>query len=139
MEKNNLPGLSPLWLISLAMVLGVLILMAVPLILSREAIHSSDWIGFAGSIFVGGIALLAAIIAWRAVQSQISVQNRIAEIQSAIQRTELLQANFAILQREVRFCKGLATLATSLAIPSEHILTQTNPTALTAAGREDVL
>jgi hypothetical protein len=133
MEKNNLPGLSPLWLISLAMVLGVLILTAVPLILSKEAIHPSDWIGFAGSVLVGGIALLAAIIAWRAVQSQISVQNRIAEIQSAIQRTELHQGNFAILQCEVRFCKSLSTLATGLAIPCEHILTQPNPTALTAA------
>jgi hypothetical protein len=137
MNKDNLPGLSPLWLISLAMTLGILLILVVPLIITKEAIHPSDWIGFAGNIVAGAVALIAAIIAWRSVQAQISVQSRIAEIQSAIQRMELLQRNFAILQREIRLSKDLQALATNVLIPSNHILSEPNITPLMVASAKD--
>jgi hypothetical protein len=75
MKNGNLPGLSPLWLISLALVLGTLIVVALPMsIASGDNIKSSDWIGFAGNVVAGAITLLAAIIAWFAVQRQITAQ-----------------------------------------------------------------
>jgi hypothetical protein len=75
MKNDNLPGLSPLWLMSLAMVLGTLIVVMIPVsIATGDNIKSSDWIGFAGGVVVGAIALLAAILAWFAVQRQITAQ-----------------------------------------------------------------
>jgi hypothetical protein len=75
MKNGNLPGLSPLWLISLAMVLGTLIVVMLPIsIATGDNIKSSDWIGFSGSVLAGAITLLAAVLAWFAVQRQISAQ-----------------------------------------------------------------
>jgi hypothetical protein len=73
MKNSNLPGLSPLWLISLALVLGTLIAVLIPISIATS-IKPSDWIGFAGSVVAGAIALLAAILAWFAVQRQITAQ-----------------------------------------------------------------
>jgi hypothetical protein len=74
-DGKNLPGLSPLWLISLAMALGILIVVMLPVsIATGDKIKSSDWIGFAGSVLAGAITLLAALIAWFAVQRQIAAQ-----------------------------------------------------------------
>jgi hypothetical protein len=75
MKSENLPGLSPLWLIVLAMVLGTFIVVMVPVsIATGDNIKSSDWIGFSGSVIAGAIALLAAVLAWFAVQRQIIAQ-----------------------------------------------------------------
>jgi protein-S-isoprenylcysteine O-methyltransferase Ste14 len=73
MKNSNLPGLSPLWLISLALVLGTLIAVLIPISIATS-IKPSDWIGFAGSVVAGAITLLAAILAWFAVQRQITAQ-----------------------------------------------------------------
>lgn len=70
--KQNLPGLSPLWLISLALVLGTTIVALIPFSISGgETIKGNDWIGFAGNVVGGAITLLAAVMAWFAVQRQI--------------------------------------------------------------------
>jgi hypothetical protein len=54
MDRDNLPGLSPLWLISLALVLGTAIVVLIPVSISGgDAIKASDWIGFAGSVVSG--------------------------------------------------------------------------------------
>jgi hypothetical protein len=73
MKSENLPGLSPLWLIMLAMVLGTFIVVILPVsIATGDNIKSSDWIGFSGSVLAGAITLLAAVLAWFAVQRQIN-------------------------------------------------------------------
>lgn len=75
MKSGNLPGLSPLWLISLALVLGTLFLVVIRIsIATGDTIKSSDWIGFAGNVVAGAITLFAAILAWFAVQRQITAQ-----------------------------------------------------------------
>lgn len=75
MKSGNLPGLSPLWLIMLAMVLGTFIVVVVPVsIATGDNIKSSDWIGFSGSVLAGAITLLAAVLAWFAVPRQINAQ-----------------------------------------------------------------
>jgi hypothetical protein len=75
MNKSNLPGLSPLWLISLAMVLGTTIVVMIPAAISGgDAIKANDWIAFAGNVLAGVMTLIAAVIAWFAVQRQIRAQ-----------------------------------------------------------------
>jgi hypothetical protein len=73
MDNDNLPGLSPLWLISLATLLGVFISLAVPAAIGPHAIKPSDWIGFAGSVLTGGIAAAAIYYAWRGLTRQLRI------------------------------------------------------------------
>lgn len=76
-------GLNPLWLICLALVLGVTIVTLIPVSISGgDTIKGSDWIGFAGSVLGGAMTIIAALIAWYAVQAQISAHER------ALDRTE---------------------------------------------------
>jgi hypothetical protein len=95
MKSGNLPGLSPLWLIVLAMVLGTFIVVIVPVsIATGDNIKSSDWIGFSGSVLAGAIALLAALLAWFAVQRQIAAQED-AEKRAAARLAEQRDADMA--------------------------------------------
>jgi hypothetical protein len=88
MKDGNLPGLSPLWLVSLALVLGVSIVVAVPIsIATGDTIKLSDWIGFAGSIAGAAMTLLAATFAWFAVQKQIKAQE-VAEQRAKLRSDE---------------------------------------------------
>jgi len=100
MKNGNLPGLSPLWLISLALVLGTMIVVVIPVsIATGDKIKSSDWIGFAGSIAAGAMTLFAATLAWFAVQRQIKSQEDAEERaarRSAEQRIiEMTEAKYA--------------------------------------------
>jgi hypothetical protein len=100
MNKSNLPGLSPLWLISLAMVLGTPIVVLLPVAIGTgDSIKSSDWIGFAGSVVAGAITLLAAILAWFAVQRQIraleDAEKRATERAAEQRTTEMAHAKEA--------------------------------------------
>jgi hypothetical protein len=95
MKSRNLPGLSPLWLISLAMMLGTLIVVMLPVsIATGDNIKSSDWIGFSGSVLAGAITLLAAVLAWFAVQRQINAQEN-AEKRAARRLAEQRDADMS--------------------------------------------
>jgi hypothetical protein len=65
---KTLPGLSPVWLICVALVFGTFIVVFIPIsIAGGDAIKASDWIGFAGGV-VGGVAvLIGAVVAWASV------------------------------------------------------------------------
>jgi hypothetical protein len=101
MKSSNLPpGLSPLWLISLALVLGTIIVAGIPVsIATGDKIKSSDWIGFAGSIAAGTMTLIAATLAWFAVQRQIKSQEdaeeRAAQRSAEERTTEMAEAKYA--------------------------------------------
>jgi hypothetical protein len=121
MEKDNLPGLSPLWLISLAMVLGTVIVVLIPAsIATGDQIKSSDWLGFAGNVIAGVMTIVAAAVAWRAVQNQIGEQRRIASQQSALQALEPLHRHAAVLEDECRLALSLGELARKTAIIDEY-------------------
>lgn len=80
MKNDNLSGLSPLWLMSLAMILGTTIVVLIPFgITGGEGIKSSDWISFAGNVLAGVMTLVAAALAWFAVQHQVRAQETSAE------------------------------------------------------------
>jgi hypothetical protein len=73
MNKNNLPGLSPLWLIALALALGIFVLTSIPLLVSVNVINSTAWIGFSGSVIGGAIAIVAVVVATLNVRRQLRV------------------------------------------------------------------
>lgn len=99
--NKNLPGLSPLWLISLSLVLGTVIVVLLPVaIATGDPIKASDWVGFAGSVVGGAMTVIAALVAWFAVQKQISAQQLIAERQMAIQAFDALVRHVEELRSE---------------------------------------
>jgi hypothetical protein len=98
--NKNLPGLSPLWLISLALVLGTLITTLIPISVASN-IKPSDWIGFAGSVVAGAMTLFAAILAWFAVQRQITAQEE-AERRATQQLTEQQHERETCTRKESR-------------------------------------
>lgn len=79
--KQNLPGLSPLWLISLSLALGTTIVALIPVSISGgETIKANDWIGFAGSVVGSVVTLIAAAMAWFSLRGQIDEQRAEREI-----------------------------------------------------------
>jgi hypothetical protein len=72
MDTNNLPGLTPLWLILLATVLATLIPIAVPFVFGAD-VKASDWTGFAGSVLTAGVAGIAIYYGWRGIVRQLRV------------------------------------------------------------------
>jgi hypothetical protein len=64
-------GLTPIWLLALALVLGVFVTVFAPLVASPDHVKLSDWLGFAGSFAGAMVTLAAAALAWWAVQRQI--------------------------------------------------------------------
>jgi hypothetical protein len=68
---NQLPGLTPIWLLIFALVLGLLVTILGPIVVAPDPVKLSDWLGFAGSFAGAMVTLIAAAIAWRAVQNQI--------------------------------------------------------------------
>jgi hypothetical protein len=105
MEKNNLPGLSPLWLISLGFILGCVIVVMIPAsIATGDAIKSSDWIGFAGNVVAGAMTLIAATFAWFAVKRQIDAQTQAEATKRELQKTDLARILYAELTHLVARC-----------------------------------
>jgi hypothetical protein len=81
MNKVDMPGLSPLWLVILAMTLGTTIVVLMPAaIATGDQIKTQDWIAFAGNVLSGAMTLLAGTMAWFAVQKQISADKEIARL-----------------------------------------------------------
>ncbi|MGJ4947473.1 hypothetical protein [Bradyrhizobium sp. HKCCYLS20291] len=67
-------GLGALGLIGLALALTVLVTVGAPVAASRTTLELKDWLGFAGNILSALVTLIAAYVAWRAVQAQIGTQ-----------------------------------------------------------------
>lgn len=71
-----------------------------PFLAATKTNNPSDWIGFAGNFAAGIMTIVAAVIAWFAVQGQISAQEDIARIQTALQKTDALNAQIEALEYE---------------------------------------
>lgn len=61
-------------LAGIACIASVVFAAGIPLLLEAEKVKLSDWLGFAGNILGGGVALVAATIAWKAVRQQTDAQ-----------------------------------------------------------------
>jgi hypothetical protein len=62
----------------------------------------TDWFGLFGNVVGAAVTLIAASVAWLAVQRQITIQQRIADKQTAIQQYAILQGTVAFLQEDAR-------------------------------------
>lgn len=92
--------------------LGTAITVMLPASISGgETIKTSDWIGFAGSVVASAITLIAATLAWFAVQRQIDAQNAIAERQAALTEFETLHRLSVFIGKEIRLIRRFRTLA----------------------------
>lgn len=105
MNNHERSGLSPVWLIGLALCLGVFLATAIPLIVSVNAINSSAWIGFIGSLIGGAIAIAGLFMASYNVKRQvrISLMGREEERMEAelpgLRQTADLMSEMPILDR----------------------------------------
>jgi hypothetical protein len=72
MHNDNLPGLTPLWLIVLAAILVFMLPTGVAFIYGSEPVKPSDWIGFAGSLLAALIALAAAYKTLKPMRDQLT-------------------------------------------------------------------
>lgn len=111
MRNDNLPGLTPIAILSLSAVLAVLLSVGIPILLSPEPVKLSDWLGFAGAVVAAPVTLAAAIIAWRAVQAQITAQRVIADQQAAIQTYGVLHELATTIENEIRLALSLSAIA----------------------------
>jgi hypothetical protein len=75
----------------------------------------SDWIGFAGNVFAGVVTLIAAIVAWFAVQQQIRSQEQVAEAARAVQEQHREKSE-ADAKRAARLVLAPAVHATATAL-----------------------
>ena len=127
MDQNNFSGLSPVWLISLAMALGTAIVVLLPAsIAGGDAIKTSDWIGFAGNVVAGAMTTWPRLSFWYWASKQIGAQQRIAEHQIAAQRIAIRQDRLAILQNDYRLAWKLKSAAEVLGyIPQVFLSTPT--------------
>jgi hypothetical protein len=95
MDKDNLPGLSPLWLMSLALMLGIFLATALPLVVLTKDIAPADWLGFSGGIIGAACTIFAGWLAYSAVQTQIrdarneARTRQIAELTAEVGEAEL--------------------------------------------------
>jgi hypothetical protein len=70
MDRNNLPGLTPVGLILLTTILAAFVPIAVPFVFGSDTVKASDWLGFAGSIITAGVAAIAIRYAWQGIKMQ---------------------------------------------------------------------
>lgn len=96
-------GFGAIGLLLLAAALSLLLTIGIPISVSRDSIELKDWLGFAGNVLGAFVALLAAIVAWQAVQRQISVQ-REANLLDILTREE------DRIENDVRACDAVIEL-----------------------------
>ncbi|MGB6080248.1 MAG: hypothetical protein WBF99_12390 [Xanthobacteraceae bacterium] len=112
-------GVGAAGLIALATILACFLAVALPVIRSEPPAHTSDWLGFAGGAVGGIMTLVAAGVAWFAVQRQISVQTTISASQNAIQ-------TYNILSEEDRFLNHDSYLAGQVDLYGRYFAAQVN-------------
>jgi hypothetical protein len=93
-----------------------------PFLLAVQKGSPADWIGFAGNVGAGAMTLIAAAVAWLAVQRQISLQRAIADSQAAIERFNILQAQLTVLEDERRLISKIRLQAQWSAAPQSVYL-----------------
>jgi hypothetical protein len=87
MDNNDTVGLGAVGLMALAIVMVLFLTIVLPAVTTDAA----GILGFAGNLIGVAGTLIAAAIAWRAVQRQIAVQREIADRQSALQEFTALE------------------------------------------------
>ncbi|MEH2513810.1 hypothetical protein V1291_005164 [Nitrobacteraceae bacterium AZCC 1564] len=123
-------GLGAIGLLLLFTILACVLVSWLPVIKSEPPAHTSDWLGFAGGAVGGFMTLVAAGIAWIAVQRQISVQTAISASQNAIQTFNILSEEDRYLAHDYYMC-GQVALASDYFTPVlDNWFSQTDPNVI---------
>lgn len=101
-------GLGVIGLAILATVLAVFLSVGVPILTAKEGVKLSDWLGFAGNVLGSGTGLLAAAIAWRAVQKQIATQREQISLEVMIREEDRIEARLASLNGCIEYLENVA-------------------------------
>lgn len=117
---KDLPGLSPLWLISLALVLGVFLATALPLVVLTKDALPGDWLGFAGAIIGAGCTIFAGWLAYSAVQVQIKDYRDAARQTAFSALVEQVMTNSRDIDRLVLAAAFLNTFAEPFPPTRQH-------------------
>jgi hypothetical protein len=116
----DLRGLTPIWLLALALVLGAFITVFAPIVASPDHVRLSDWFGFAGSFAGAMVTLAAAAWAWRAVQGQIGqAENAIEAARAKEEFASRAVLPFALSSLHTYVARVIKQLA-ALPSPLEH-------------------
>jgi hypothetical protein len=73
MDRDNLPGLTPLWIVGLASILSIFISIAIPAVFGKEFLASPNWIGFAGSVLTVCATVTSIYFAYRGLTRQMRI------------------------------------------------------------------
>jgi hypothetical protein len=117
MKHNNLPGLTPAWIIVLATMVAAFLPIGVAYIFKND-IRPADWIGFAGSIVTAGVALWAAMMAWNAVQQQIKVATDQFRASERLREEERINQSISDIRALNRARNYLTTFAKHFPAPN---------------------
>jgi fumarate reductase subunit D len=132
-------GLGAIGLLALAAILAVFLVTALPVVKSDPPAHTSDWLGFAGSIVGGLMTLLAAIVAWVAVQRQIHAQMLIADGQAAIQSYNIVRDHIKALESDAQLTGEIELRANYTLSSLEYLRSQTPILRWKVIGAKDYL
>ncbi|RJF70884.1 hypothetical protein D4Q52_14745 [Rhodopseudomonas palustris] len=70
----------------------------------------SDWLGFAGNVLGGGIALVGAAIAWKAVQAQIETQKEQIVLSAVIREADRIKREISVVYKCQEILQEVGTL-----------------------------
>jgi len=90
-------GLGAIGLIGLAAVMTGLVAIGAPMASSHSTLELKDWLGFAGNILGGFVTLIAAYVAWKAVQPQILAQRNATLLDVTTREEDRLEAELAAI------------------------------------------
>ncbi len=90
-------GVGAVGLLLLAIALAMLLTIGIPISVSKEGVDLKDWLGFAGNVLGAGVTLLAAIVAWFAVQKQIGVEQKATFLNLIIREEDRIEVQLPAL------------------------------------------
>ncbi|UGA45997.1 hypothetical protein HU230_0008145 [Bradyrhizobium quebecense] len=87
--------------------MAVVLTTAIPITVSKEGLELKDWLGFAGNVLAAFVALIAAIIAWYAVQDQIAAQRDATLLGVMMREEDRLEGDFQACGVGVEFLRSI--------------------------------
>jgi hypothetical protein len=101
-----------------------------PFLVAAEKGNPSDWVGFAGNFGAGVMTLVAAAIAWHAVQDQIANARDVAADQAAAARAEA--------EADQMEAKRMAIIGISQAVVAASMMLKTAERAMHAVTNDEI-
>ncbi|KJC47327.1 hypothetical protein UB31_18915 [Bradyrhizobium sp. LTSP849] len=102
-------GLGIIGLLVLATALALLLTIGIPISVSKDSVELKDWLGFAGNVMGAFVTVVAAAIAWKAVQRQIASQHVATQLGVMTREEDRIEELLPGLRDAVHFASGFLT------------------------------